>query len=402
VRLGILTTSYPRHAGDPAGHFVAGLAGELVRRGADIELFAAGNAGERDGSGTPRVRRLRAPGTAERLFYAGGAPDRLEASRLLWIPAALFAARQLAAAAASVGRWDALLTHWLVPSGMNGALIACGRPHVAVAHSGDVGLLRRIGLLGPLLALLAHRKSQLAFVSKALREQVRAWLPSPPSPPLERLLDEAVIAPMGVDAEAVVPAARVPEVRREERRALGLPEDRFLALVLARLEPIKGVDVAVAAARRAGVSLVVAGDGSERRRLEGLAAAAPLIRLVGSVDRSRASRLLAASDLLVVPSRVLASGRTEGAPTVVGEAYLAGVPVVASAVGGLPELVSHGVTGILVPPDDVVALAAILGELAQRPDECRRLGNAARRAGERFRWRHAAQPIARALGLGSA
>ncbi len=80
--------------------------------------------------------------------------------------------------------------------------------------------------------------------------------------------------------------------------------------------------------------------------------------------------------MLVVPSL------TEGSPLIVLEAMAAGVPVVASAVGGIPDQVRHDEEGVLVPPDDPDALAGALGSLLEDPARARRLGEAGRRRTE--------------------
>jgi glycosyltransferase involved in cell wall biosynthesis len=95
--------------------------------------------------------------------------------------------------------------------------------------------------------------------------------------------------------------------------------------------------------------------------------------------RADARALVGLLDVLVVPSL------TEGSPLIVLEAMAAGVPVVASAVGGIPDQVRHGEEGLLVPPDDPDALAETLGTLLRNPTRARRLGEAGRRrAGNEF------------------
>jgi glycosyltransferase involved in cell wall biosynthesis len=88
--------------------------------------------------------------------------------------------------------------------------------------------------------------------------------------------------------------------------------------------------------------------------------------------------LLSASDIFVLASD------WEGHPLSVMEALAAGLPVVATSAGGVPELVADRVTGILVPPGDVRALAAALRLLVQNPRRRRELGEAGRVASERF------------------
>jgi glycosyltransferase involved in cell wall biosynthesis len=114
-----------------------------------------------------------------------------------------------------------------------------------------------------------------------------------------------------------------------------------------------------------------AGDGAERAALEAQRAALGLdarVRFLGRVDD--VAELLAGADVCVMPSR------HEGLGVAALEAMAAGVPVVASRVGGLPEAVVDGATGCLVAPDDASALADALGRLVADRDLRRALGAA--------------------------
>jgi glycosyltransferase involved in cell wall biosynthesis len=174
---------------------------------------------------------------------------------------------------------------------------------------------------------------------------------------------DALVAQHGVPRERIrivangVPADRCPvptaTSRREARRRLGLAEDAPVAGYLGSLTAEKCVGAAVAAIGRVpGAHLLVAGDGPERAALEVQAAgdAPGRVRFAGVV--AGAGPVLAAADAVVLPSR------TEGLPGVLIEAGLSGLPVVASAVGGVAEIVSDGETGVLVAPGDVDALAS--------------------------------------------
>ncbi|MBI2217763.1 MAG: glycosyltransferase [Candidatus Rokubacteria bacterium] len=172
--------------------------------------------------------------------------------------------------------------------------------------------------------------------------------------------------------------------RLEARRELGLPRDAFVVAGLGRLVPIKGFDVLVGVLRdvqravpRARVVLI--GDGPERSRLEAMAAALGVAGgLLMPGARTDAVRLLSAADVLAAPSR------NEGMGRALVEAMALGVPVVATAVGGIPEVIGGGECGRLVPVDDEVALAAALIELARDRALARKLGDAAMHRAERF------------------
>ena len=150
--------------------------------------------------------------------------------------------------------------------------------------------------------------------------------------------------PSGVDTEAI--RRRAPD-RETARERLGyLPEERIV-LGVGRLVPVKGFDIAVRAlpgllARIPDARLVLVGDGPERPHLEGLAVALRVrhrLTITGTVDDVPA--LLAAADILVVPSR------NEGMGRVLVEAMALGVPVVAAKVGGVASVIEPGRSGEL-------------------------------------------------------
>ena len=134
---------------------------------------------------------------------------------------------------------------------------------------------------------------------------------------------------------------------------------------------------AVAMLERGSVRALVVGDGPQRAPLAAEVARLGVgdsVRLLG--ERDDVAQLLARADLVVL------SSTSEGMPMCVLEAMAAGLPVVASAVGGVPEIVRDGETGILVPPGEPAALAAAIGALIADPARRRRLGEAGRRRAE--------------------
>ena len=354
MRIGMPTTSYPSHAGDAAGAFVRTLAVALARRGHTIDVIAP-SVGRQDplGDRGVHVHRVRyAPRVLERTFGRFGAPDNLARDPFAW-PGALSFPLALARSIAEHEReWDAIVSHFVVPTSLVASRFARGRPHVAVAHGTDVHVAASI----PGLAARVLRSADaLVCVSRALAFRLDA--------------QDAIIQPMGIDRD---------ETRSLDRDAARARTKltRFTALSLARLVPIKGIDVAIrAVASLDDVDLLIAGDGPERAGLETLARSlrAP-VRFVGHVSSIDRIALLAGSDAFVAPTRTMGL-RTEGAPTSVVEAMAAGLPIVASfalaALVGGAGLISDGT---------VDSIACDIARLRDDSTLCDRLARAGRRA----------------------
>jgi glycosyltransferase involved in cell wall biosynthesis len=152
-------------------------------------------------------------------------------------------------------------------------------------------------------------------------------------------------------------------------------------LFVGRLVPRKEVPVLIEAlvrvrARGRDAELDLVGDGPERERLEALAASTGLrgaMRFLGMLDEAGVAGALHKADLLVVPSS------SEGLPAVIMEALASGLPVVASEIDGIPELVRDGETGLLVPPCNPERLAEAIIRLLDDPALARRMGEAGRK-----------------------
>jgi glycosyltransferase involved in cell wall biosynthesis len=193
--------------------------------------------------------------------------------------------------------------------------------------------------------------------------------------PLERLgyrRDRIATVPNGVferDVERHVDRAAM-------RASLGLDEREFAVLCLANLRPEKGAAAfaeALARARAEGASELrglIAGDGPERERLERLVAELDGVELLGS--RGDVPDLLGACDALALLSEA------EALPMSILEAMALARPVVATDVGGIPEAVADGETGIVVAPGNTAAAAAALAALAADPTLARTMGERGR------------------------
>jgi glycosyltransferase involved in cell wall biosynthesis len=288
------------------------------------------------------------------------------------------------------------------------------RPHVVQVHESDGALAAlAVAVAAPLLdppplvvallqvsyveerravrplAVMEGGRRRLLGRPGAVERRFR-YLKAPLHVALGRLTAAAadlVLAPSAATAGELerdygaAPVAVVPNATGGLPRQPGSAGRGGYLLFVGRLRLRKGVEVllaALAALARQGVAarLLVAGDGEHRGAVERAVAALGLgdrVELLGRCDAGRIAGLLAGARALAVPSIY------EGMPLVVLEAMAAGVPVVASRVSGIPEVVVDGETGWLVPPEDPEALAAALAAALADPAEAARRGAAGRR-----------------------
>jgi glycosyltransferase involved in cell wall biosynthesis len=319
MKIVVLTTSYPRYEGDPAGNFVADAVEQLRERAVDVEGVSPAS--------------FRHFGIA----YGSGVVGNLRSApwKAVLLPAFLGSFARAARRAAHDA--DLVHAHWL-PSGA--VALTTRKPFVVQLWGTDVELARR----APWLARRVLERARLTIcASNALADSARE---------------------LGAKAVRVIPSA----VELPER--VGEPADPPEVLFVGRLSPEKGILDLVQAAD--GIPLTVAGDGPLRDRVPGA---------LGFVQHTALPPLYERAAVVAVPSH------REGFGVACAEAMAHARPVVASAVGGLLDLVVDGETGVLVPPRDVPALRGALERLLADPDLRRRLGEAGRaRVQERFSW----------------
>lgn len=235
--------------------------------------------------------------------------------------------------------------------------------HLFYGYHGRIGTALVI-LAERLLARLASR--QVALSWRGAEEHLCRGIGRP---------GDFTVVRSGIDLR---PYRRARARRAECRRRWDLAPGDFVIGTLCRLEPVKGAEELLGAFLLAAVAqprlrLVIGGDGPLRERLQGLArAAGKAERVVIDGSWVRPEDLLPALDLFVLASR------NEGMGRALVEAMAAGLPVAATSVGGVPEVLEEGRAGILVPPGDAEALAAAISRLAGDERLAAHLGRRAR------------------------
>jgi teichuronic acid biosynthesis glycosyltransferase TuaC len=250
------------------------------------------------------------------------------------------------------GQVDVLLGTWAYPDGCAAVVLGrlLGVPVVVKLHGSDLNVTA--GMAGPRAQLraLLPRAARVVAVSRALRDEAMRL----------GVAEERVrIVMNGVDRARFAPGDRA-----AARAALGLAADRRVLLYVGHLKESKGVvDLARAfallSAERSDADLVVVGDGEARGAMS--AAVERGMRLVGAVPHAEVASWMAAADAVVLPSW------NEGLPNAVIEALASGRRVVATEVGGVPDLLTSPILGEMVPPRQPAALAAALGRALDHP-----------------------------------
>jgi len=279
----------------------------------------------------------------------------------LWlIPGAVWLGRDLQARGierlhahwASYSATMALVVHWLFDI-----------PFSFSAHAYDIYLVPR--LLG-----VKVREAEFAVTCARVNADFLRGLVEPSG------RDRVVVNYHGVSLERFQPVARTAHP--------GLP----CIVTCGRLEPYKGHHVLLraVAALAQPARCVVVGEGPQRQRLQELArelGIAERVEFTGPVPQARLTEIYAGADLFVLASVILErSGKRDVIPNVLVEAMAMRVPVVATTISGIGELIADGVSGRLVPPNDARALAMVIDELLRDEPQRRRLAQA---AGERVR-----------------
>lgn len=350
-------TFHPEPGGPPA--FLYRLLPELVRRGHTVEVVTYGEAdAPRDYPyRVTRISRrrpipLRLPALARAVLAAGRRADIFLVSDY-GLPVALvnlWLRKPVILRLVADFAWEFCQRHGWIPETQT------VENFQAASHPWRVKLLRLAQVF------YARSATRLIVPSEHVARLARGWGLSPQ------------VVYNAVDGQ---PFANLPSRRRD-----------LTVVTVARLTPVKGADVVIRAFAQVRtvypqLRLVIIGDGPARADLESLCRDLHLgdsACFTGTLSIDSLANYLGAAGVFALGSR------TEGLPHAVLEAMAAGAPVVATRVGGTPEVVTDGVNGLLVPPDDPPALAAAITGILENPARARRLAQAGRETLDRFSW----------------
>jgi glycosyltransferase involved in cell wall biosynthesis len=357
LRICVIGSTYPRHEGDYAVPWLRESIKHLVQHGHDVTVLAPAYRGQASHTidDVPVHRFRYSPSPWEVLTHEQGATNKLGNPFLHLLGIPYVAMGSLAAyRLARREQFDIIHSHWPFPHGALAAAAhrACGAPVIANCHGAEFALARRKGWVRPLLRAALLDSDRIICNSSTTATDVRKISGR-----------SSTIIPYGTTVEA--------KPSRDQRPRDGISRILFTGRLIQR----KGVEYLIRAMprilERQKAVLTITGDGDQRAQLEALTVSLGLdhhVEFLGFVDNATLDRCYAECDVYVNPSIIDDRGDTEGLGVGPIEAFAHSKPVVASAVGGIPDVVKDRWTGLLVPEKSSERLADAIVELIERPD----------------------------------
>jgi len=354
-----LTHNFPRHSGDAPGSFILRLASALRNDGIETSVLApasADYAAHDSLDGIPVERFHYAPRRYETLAYTGNMASQVQDSWSARVTLLGFLGAEFRSAVRLRREFkpDVVHAHWWFPNGLVGTWLGrmSNKPLVTTLHGSDVRLARAVAFSRPAFRHVLYRSAAVTAVSRWLASEAQEVVAAP----------TPIVAPMPVATDLFGPGGQ----RQTDR-----------LLFVGRLNKQKGIETLLHAVSRLArpIHLDVVGDGDDRDALQELARAlgiADRVHWHGALPQPRLADFYRGATALIVPSV------GEGLGLVAVEAQLCETPVIAFDSGGLPDIVQHDRTGILVGTIDAAALAAAITSLLDRPDRGAALGAAGR------------------------
>ena len=379
ARILMVTSVFPRWEGDATPPFVRNLAVALAEKGWEITVVAPHGPGARFSETVGAVRVIRFPYMfplgMQKLCYDGGMLVNFRTRPWTHTLLPLFVVAQIITLlwVAIRRRSDVIHSHSLLPQGFSADLVATvlRLPHITTSHGNDVFGLPSDRLMGRLKRRVLRRATAVTVNSSAT--------------------EEAVLA-LGCNSEKIhripaMPTAAPPRDETVERIRCEVISEAGPALAfVGRIIEDKGVGDLIEAVKFLvndfpDIRCLLVGDGQDRPRYEQKAIRVGVdqhLHWAGWVPPNEVSAWMAAADVIVVPSRESPGGWTEAQGLVVVEAMLTGTPVVATRVGGIPDMIEEGVTGRLADPGDPRVLAETIASVLRDPKTALALARTAR------------------------
>lgn len=329
------------------------------------------------------------PRKLEKLAYGSGILENIRHKPILIFTIPFFMCSYLYKTWLLSKNNNIICSHWIIPSGIIVAIINKfhKKRHILVIHSAGVQLLRKLPFGKLIAGFIINDSSTIVAVSNYIKDSLIDLLPTRKK---DVARSKIQVLPMGINTNYY----RKTDGQLSKR----IPGKEHNILYLGRLVEIKGVEYLIRA--MVGIentTLIIAGNGTLRKRLEGLASSLSVnARFLGQVSESEKREWLNSATCLVAPSITLSSSRTESMPVAIMEALSNGLPIIATRVGGIPEIIND-TNGILVPEKDSHALGNAIKEIISCKEDNVTLRNNAMRSSVNYDWKNIAKKYERIL-----
>lgn len=263
-----------------------------------------------------------------------------------------------------INKFDIVHAHWIIPQGIVQSFFK--KPYIITGHGGDVTSLN-YGILKQLKIRALRRANQVTVVSKTLKQEI------------VNMTDDVnvYVQSMGCDLSTFGPENRVENFYEQNGKKV--------VLFVGRLAEKKGVTYLIDAVRNLDVKLIIVGKGPLEKQLKDQASDLEgKVIFLGARSHEELKVMYASADIFVAPSITAKDGDKEGVPTTIIEAMASGIPVIASATSGIPEIIEHNKNGFLVEEKDVDGIRRYIEKLAGNQKKCKEMGKAALKTAERY------------------
>jgi N-acetyl-alpha-D-glucosaminyl L-malate synthase BshA len=386
LKVCILTSSFPRFAGDSAGIFIYHLAIALVKKGVDIEIICPHDNGcsfFEDIKGV-KIRRFPYffPLQYQNLAYGSGILKNIKSNICTKIQLPFFIISEIiyALRRLMISKPDLIHAHWSLPQGLTGIICkkVLGVPFITTVHGSDVH-----GLQYPLLKALNRiviKNSEICTANSRASAKMVSDIAG---------RGDTQVVPMGVDTNLFSRSKKVDVIRKKYKI------DGNVLLFVGRLIRVKGVYYLIKAfpkvlKRHPKTKLLIVGSGPEKRRLIQLCVELEIINSVVFINEVLQEDLIplySIANILVLPSIIDVTGETEGLGVVLLEAMACGVPVIGSDIGGIKDIIIDGETGLLSKQKNSDSLAEkIIKLLSDEQLRKKVIENGFKLVKEKFTW----------------
>ena len=368
MRICSLTHTYPRFPRDINAPFVESLMEYIAGKGNDVSVLTAYDPqwkrAQDDHTIDLRTYRYIWPDSLHILAYSRTIEGNIRFRKrvLLLAPFLFLGAYRAFLKLVREKKPDILHAHWLLPNGFIAGLVSrmTGIPLIIQTHGSDIFTSEKNALFRAMARYAGSRAHYIVVPSPEHIERLEAI-------GLDR--DKIGLVPNTVEAD--FSADVTPEDVASLKRKLGISPGKKVVLAMGRMVHVKGFDYLLRAFRtiadrRSDVMLVLAGSGvlfDDMKKMSHKLGIGDRVIMPGAVMRDDVPVYFRMADIFVVPSVRHESGAVDGLPVVVPEAMAAGLPVVASNVGGIPVVIRDGYNGVLVPERNAEALSVAIDSL---------------------------------------